>query len=222
MAFCCHTTCAVAPGASGIPPTSLRNLSLRRLRNLSCVSGISPVPSESLRNLSGKNSGIPWRAAVSRVRGVAQEAILEKAVDAVWRARVGRGDPFQEPLHAARVEQHMDGWVAGQVVKIDDKKWGSKVSQKLFVDREYVLKHIRNKHGHLLEAERDQVGGRSARRPAMACWRSATIFGRRCSRGNCSDSPGRRFERNVAHRSHACPAVPWQQAGGEGADLGAI
>lgn len=159
---------------------------------------------------------------MSRVRGAAQEAILEKGVDAVWRARVGRGDPFQGPLHAARVEQHMDGWVAGQVVKIDDKKWGSKVSQKLFVDREYVLKHIRNKHGHLLEAERDQVGGRSARRPAMACWRSATIPGRRCSRGSCSDSPGRRFERNVAHRSHACPAAPWQQAGGRVADLGAI
>jgi len=85
-----------------------------------------------------------------------QEAILEKGVDAVWRARMGRGDPFQDPLHAARVEAHMEEWVAAQVVKIDEKKWGSKVSQKLFVDREYVLKHIRNKHGHLLAAERDQ------------------------------------------------------------------
>lgn len=75
----------------------------------------------------------------------------------MWRARMGRGDPFQDPLHAARVEAHMEEWVAAQVVKIDEKKWGSKVSQKLFVDREYVLKHIRNKHGHLLAAERDQV-----------------------------------------------------------------
>ena len=44
-----------------------------------------------------------------------------------------------------------------QIVKIGDKKWGSKVSQKLFVDRAFVVKHIRNKHTHLLDAEREQV-----------------------------------------------------------------
>ena len=44
-----------------------------------------------------------------------------------------------------------------QIVKIGDKKWGSKVSQKLFVDRAFVVKHVRNKHTHLLDAEREQV-----------------------------------------------------------------
>ena len=56
-----------------------------------------------------------------------------------------------------------------QIVKLGDQKWGSKVSQKLFVDRAFVVKHIRNKHTHLLDAEREQV--RPSRRllPAAAC-----------------------------------------------------
>lgn len=56
-----------------------------------------------------------------------------------------------------QIEKHLEEWVEAQIVKIGDKKWGSKVSQKLFVDKAFVVKHIRNKHTHLLDAEREQV-----------------------------------------------------------------
>lgn len=36
-------------------------------------------------------------------------------------------------------------------------RWGSKVSPKLFVAREYVLKHIRLKHAEKVEAQRERV-----------------------------------------------------------------
>ncbi len=65
---------------------------------------------------------------------------------------------FRRPGSVGTMEiEHMEEWIDSQIVKIDEKKWGSKVSAKLFVDREYVVKHIRNKHPALLEAERSQV-----------------------------------------------------------------
>ncbi len=36
-------------------------------------------------------------------------------------------------------------------------RWGSKLSQKLFVGKEYVVKHIRLKHTHVVDAEREKV-----------------------------------------------------------------
>lgn len=36
-------------------------------------------------------------------------------------------------------------------------RWGSKLSQKLFVGKEYVVKHIRLKHTHVIDAERQRV-----------------------------------------------------------------
>lgn len=37
------------------------------------------------------------------------------------------------------------------------RRWGSKVSQKLFVAKEYVLKHIRLKHAEKVDAQRERV-----------------------------------------------------------------
>jgi hypothetical protein len=37
------------------------------------------------------------------------------------------------------------------------RRWGSKLSQKLFVGKEYVVKHIRLKHTHVIDAEREKV-----------------------------------------------------------------
>ncbi len=36
-------------------------------------------------------------------------------------------------------------------------RWGCKLSQKLFVGKEYVLKHIRLKHAAVMEAQREEV-----------------------------------------------------------------
>ena len=41
-------------------------------------------------------------------------------------------------------------------------RWGCKLSQKLFVGKEYVLKHIRLKHAHVVDAKREEV------RPGLA------------------------------------------------------
>lgn len=37
------------------------------------------------------------------------------------------------------------------------RRWGCKLSQKLFVGKEYVLKHIRLKHAHVMDAKREEV-----------------------------------------------------------------
>ena len=44
-----------------------------------------------------------------------------------------------------------------QVIRHDENKWGNKLSSKLFMAREFVVKHVRNKHGHVLEAERERL-----------------------------------------------------------------
>ncbi len=38
-----------------------------------------------------------------------------------------------------------------------DCRWGCKLSQKMFVGREYVLKHVRNKHTSVMEAKQEEV-----------------------------------------------------------------
>ena len=37
------------------------------------------------------------------------------------------------------------------------RRWGNKLSEKLFVDHKFVVKHIRSKHQHVLQAERDKI-----------------------------------------------------------------
>ena len=38
-----------------------------------------------------------------------------------------------------------------------DGRYGCKLSQKMFVGREYVLKHVRNKHTAVMEAKQEEV-----------------------------------------------------------------
>ena len=52
---------------------------------------------------------------------------------------------------------HIEQWVDSQIVKHEEKKWGSLVSAKLFMDREYVVKHIHNKHQPVVQKQKDQV-----------------------------------------------------------------
>ena len=46
--------------------------------------------------------------------------------------------------------QSLDGFML-------DARWGCKLSQKMFVGREYVLKHVRNKHTSVMEAKQEEV-----------------------------------------------------------------
>lgn len=71
---------------------------------------------------------------------------------------------------------------------VDAGRWGCKLSQKLFVGREYVLKHVRNKHAAVVEAKQEEV-------PLHPCCKHGHIYGAAsiaenhiplCSNGLCN------------------------------------
>ena len=65
---------------------------------------------------------------------------------------------MRDPLCAhLQLASHVDKWIEEQIIKYDDRKWGSRVSQKLFMDREYVVKHIRNKHKDKIDEQKQKV-----------------------------------------------------------------
>eukprot|EP00887_Chlorella_sp_A99_P001351 scaffold14.g1351.t1 len=78
-------------------------------------------------------------------------------VTGFWRYRIEHGDALEAPLQRKRVEEGIEAFVEDQIVKHDDKKWGNKLSTKLFMGKEFVVKHIRNKHAHRVEEERDRL-----------------------------------------------------------------
>ena len=57
----------------------------------------------------------------------------------------------------SQLAAYLDKWIEEQIIKYDDRKWGSRVSQKLFMDREYVVKHIRNKHKDKIDEQKQKV-----------------------------------------------------------------
>ena len=83
--------------------------------------------------------------------------IYEGRVVRRWRIRIDRGDPLLRLLQKDRMEREITEFIDRQVVKHDDQKWGNKLSTKLFVARDFVHKHIRNKHAHVLDAERERI-----------------------------------------------------------------
>ncbi len=50
------------------------------------------------------------------------------------------------------------------------RRWGSKVSPKLFVAKEYVLKHIRLKHADKVDAQRERVRAGFRARARVSAW----------------------------------------------------
>lgn len=74
-----------------------------------------------------------------------------------WRVRIERGDPADALLQRERIEKDIADFIDRQIIKHDDQKWGNKLSSKLFVAREFVVKHIRNKHGHVVDTERERL-----------------------------------------------------------------
>ncbi|DBB12129.1 TPA: hypothetical protein ACH3X3_006240 [Trebouxia sp. C0006] len=78
-------------------------------------------------------------------------AQVNKMVDKVWQARLATGDPLEALLHKEEVESKINTWVEQQVIHHSDTKWGNKLSQKMFVGKDFVLKHIRVKHAEKVE-----------------------------------------------------------------------
>jgi len=74
-----------------------------------------------------------------------------------WKNRISQGIPAARFLQAAKVEEEMSKFVDSQIIKHDDNKWGNKLSTKLFVAREFVVKHVLNKHKGVVEAHKAKL-----------------------------------------------------------------
>ncbi|KAK2077405.1 hypothetical protein QBZ16_004250 [Prototheca wickerhamii] len=108
-----------------------------------------------------REARLTWRrAAAEDAESEPQEGADAAALGRVtehWRARLARGDAGRASLQSTRVEEGLERFIDGAIIRHDDNKWGNRLSAKLFVAREFVVKHIRNKHGHVLEAEREKI-----------------------------------------------------------------
>ncbi|CAD7702189.1 unnamed protein product [Ostreobium quekettii] len=82
---------------------------------------------------------------------------LEQRIDVFWHDRIDGSDPLEAKAQTKRVEQAIEEFTEAQVYQLEDKKWGNKLSTKLFMGKEFVLKHIRLKHKPVLQAERDKI-----------------------------------------------------------------
>ncbi|KAK9804338.1 hypothetical protein WJX72_008084 [[Myrmecia] bisecta] len=82
---------------------------------------------------------------------------LERRVTAVWKKRLRENDKFEAMIQKERVEAAITDWVEEQIKHIEDNKWGNTLSTKLFVAKEFVVKHIRLKHSHVVDAEREKI-----------------------------------------------------------------
>ncbi|KAG2500685.1 hypothetical protein HYH03_001451 [Edaphochlamys debaryana] len=82
---------------------------------------------------------------------------LGRQVDECWEGRISHGDPIEAKCMKQRIEDELDKWIEGQVTMVADNKWGSKLSNKLFVGKKYVIKHIKTKHQDKLALERERI-----------------------------------------------------------------
>eukprot|EP00198_Chlamydomonas_reinhardtii_P004434 XP_001693770.1 predicted protein [Chlamydomonas reinhardtii] len=82
---------------------------------------------------------------------------LGRQVDETWNRRISLGDPIEAKCMKARIEDELDKWIESQVTMVADNKWGSKLSNKLFVGKKYVIKHIKTKHQDKLAVERERI-----------------------------------------------------------------
>ncbi|PSC73712.1 Serrate RNA effector molecule [Micractinium conductrix] len=117
-----------------------------------------PAPPAADSKPKGDDANAVQRAAQRAVRQADREAAAyERRVAGFWCFRIDKGDPLEAPMQRKRIDEEVDRWVDAQIIKHEENKWGSKLSTKLFMARSFVVKHIRNKHAHVVEAERERL-----------------------------------------------------------------
>lgn len=81
------------------------------------------------------------------------------AYPSTWERRLSKGDPLinSSTVSTALVNQKLTEWVDSLITRIDDQKWGNKLSTKLFMGRDFVVKHINNKHKEKVEEAREKI-----------------------------------------------------------------
>eukprot|EP00894_Picocystis_sp_ML_P000376 jgi/Pico_ML_1/50893/g175.t2 len=60
-------------------------------------------------------------------------------------------------IQAERVEKEVEAFVEAQIIKIEEGKYGCKLSQKLFIGPDFVKKHVRVKHAGVVEEFRNKL-----------------------------------------------------------------
>jgi hypothetical protein len=118
---------------------------------------VAPAVEDAAAAAAAKHAAAVAVTANAAAAAATALTAYEARVDARWRARLARGDPLAERAAAPRVAAALDAWVEAQVIRHAADKWGSTLSAKLFLEKRFVLKHVRSKHGERLEAERARV-----------------------------------------------------------------
>ncbi len=59
--------------------------------------------------------------------------------------------------HTLQASQLLDEWVEAQVICEGETKWANRLSDKKFIEKRFVLKHIRNKHAGAVDAELERI-----------------------------------------------------------------
>ena len=109
-----------------------------------------------------KDDNVPGDGAADA--GSADRDIFEKARKAYqnriqrrWMRRIENGDPLTRLLQREKFEAMYAEWLNDQIIKLDEEKWANKLSEKKFKAREFVVKHIHNKHQHVVAAEKNRI-----------------------------------------------------------------
>ena len=74
-----------------------------------------------------------------------------------WKRRIEKGDPLTCRLRKEKADQMFQAWLDDQIIKLDEDKWANKLSEKKFKAKEFVIKHIYNKHQHVVSARKDKI-----------------------------------------------------------------
>ena len=115
----------------------------------------STIPTTTIAAAVPPTTTITTTAIVSDL-DKARKAYEERTVKR-WRTRVDKGDLLIRRMQKDRIEKDIVDFVDRQIVQHSDQKWGNKLSTKMFVARSFVVKHIRNKHAHVVDAERERI-----------------------------------------------------------------
>eukprot|EP00798_Chlamydomonas_sp_ICE-L_P018438 gene18438-24913_t len=83
--------------------------------------------------------------------------LVSKTVDETWDRRMEEGDPMELRIQRKRVDDILEEWVESQILSFSDNKWGNKLSQKLFVAKKFVVKHIKVKHEDKTMQEKNRI-----------------------------------------------------------------
>eukprot|EP01023_Acetabularia_acetabulum_P056820 TRINITY_DN6596_c1_g1_i1.p1 TRINITY_DN6596_c1_g1~~TRINITY_DN6596_c1_g1_i1.p1 ORF type:complete len:360 (+),score=95.69 TRINITY_DN6596_c1_g1_i1:57-1136(+) len=91
--------------------------------------------------------------------GTSDKALEEykEKVQKFWKERMDTMDPAEKPLQKGRVEKEIEDWIESQIIRLNDQKWGSRLSQKLFIEKRYVVKHIKTKQTDAVDQKKTEV-----------------------------------------------------------------